>query len=302
MYFYFAYGLNIASELELPLELIDASSSTDVCIKVCDNIQYRALNHTHDGVGYTLHEDYVFLHWERVGSYLIKNGKDIWFKPNYETFTEQIYSVSLLNTVMAVLLFQRGRMILHGSSVKIGDKAHVFVGGKGFGKSTLATCLRETGYSLLSDDVCSIVSHKSECKLYPSFPQVKLWPDAMKYLKYDPQEHKRVFSFTDKRVVTSNIEFSTTPVQLGAIILLSFGDSIRLDPITGYRSIETLFPHCLLNRFYKGQSVTLVKKMYMQLTTIVKNVHVLLLTRPKDLQRIPEVVAKIDQQLTEKVL
>lgn len=295
MYYYKAYGLAIASQVELPLELVVEPLQIDATIEICDHIQQDSFHRTYDGVGYAFDDNSAYLQWDVIGSYRIKNGSEILFSPKYDTFQDKLYSVSLLNTVMAVLLFQRGRIVLHGSGVSIDDKAVVFVGGKGAGKSTLATYLNDAGYPLLSDDVCSVaVNNKKKYELAPSFPQVKLWGDAMEYFNLNPLKYNKANNYSEKYLVVSGLNFMDSPVELGAIVVLTFGDNVGVKRLSGYQGLKALLPHCMLNRFFYRQPQALTKRIYLQMTTLLQQVPVFQLVRPEKLQALPDVVADLE--------
>ena len=56
---------------------------------------------------------------------------------------------------MALLLYQRGFLVLHGSSIKINNGAIAFLGYRGNGKSTTAINLYKKNYPIVTDDILS---------------------------------------------------------------------------------------------------------------------------------------------------
>jgi len=65
----------------------------------------------------------------------------------------------LLDQVVPRYLYQKGEVITHCSSVKIGKTVALFLGESGDGKSTLAVSLAKQGGQLISDD-CVLLRHK----------------------------------------------------------------------------------------------------------------------------------------------
>lgn len=285
---YFAYNLTLQSDISLPLPL-STSGKPDIVITFGELDEPENLSRTHDGVWYAYGSDFLYLKWENIGTYLIKEGGEIILSPSQKlNSTEQLLLVPLLGTVMAIALYQKGLTALHGSSVKIDDKALIFLGAKGEGKSTMAGYFRKQGHTLISDDVCAVDMHKKDVPLiYPSFPQLKLWPDAMRYLDYKTAKHKRVHPQFEKRNISLDTGFSATPCRVAAIIVLKTGVTDKHEILTGHKAIPALLPHLIINRFPELQPDSLKKEIYFQLTELIKSIPVHQLERPRDISLLP---------------
>jgi hypothetical protein len=291
LYSYKAYSLTIASEFELPLAKIDATSSPDVTVTLAALKEPTHLHQTYDGVWYAFFEEGVFLKYETIGAYLIQNGTHITFSPLADPVDEKVYIIALLKTVMANLMFQRGRATIHGSCVAMEGKAFIFVGHKGRGKSTMAGFLHAAGGELVSDDVCAIEmdTEKKAC-VYPSYPSMKLWPDAMEFLEMDAKEYRKVHCMLEKRLIEEVANFSSVPVPLGGIVLLTYDESeCSVTRIVGHEPFIELLPHQFMNRFFEGQPEGYVTQLYYHITSLLHKVPVYRLARPKDLSLLPEV-------------
>jgi hypothetical protein len=293
LYFYKAYSLTLASEFELPLARIEATPSPDVIITFVALEDPISLHQTYDGVWYKFSEEGLFLKFEGIGAYLIENGTHINFSPQAEPTDGEIFITVLLNTVMAILLFQRGLVTIHGSCVAVEKKAYIFVGHKGYGKSTMAGFLHASGNELVSDDVCAIAMDKDQgACVYPSYPCMKLWPDAMDFLDIDAAVHKKVHCKVEKRVLGEVENFSSVPVQLGGIVLLAHDRrECSITRIVGHESLIYLLPHQFINRFLE-QPVDYAQQLSRQLATLLQKISVYRLARPKDLALLPEVGEK----------
>jgi hypothetical protein len=66
--------------------------------------------------------------------------------------------------------------------VRVQGRALVFVGETGLGKSTLAASFDAAGYPLLSDDGVVILPHEDGPRILPTYPGLRLWPDAVQAL------------------------------------------------------------------------------------------------------------------------
>src|SRR5439155_11302653 len=91
----------------------------------------------------------------------------------------------LFGPVLAVLLHQRGRLVLHGSAVVLCGAAVGVLGASGWGKSTLAGLLHRRGHRFITDDVVAVdVEHGRT--VAPGIPELRLWPDTAAALGHDP--------------------------------------------------------------------------------------------------------------------
>lgn len=82
---------------------------------------------------------------------------------------------------LAALLYQRGLLALHAASAVTPDGASVLIAGdSGAGKSTLLGALLERGWSMLGDELAPVdLDERGEPVVLPTFPEVRLWPDAL---------------------------------------------------------------------------------------------------------------------------
>lgn len=142
---YKAYNLCIASELQLP-ELIETKGEPDVIVRFGKVDNATAMRH--DGGQNLLGEV------PEIGEFFIHDGREILMNP-LPGVDEALLRTVLLGPVLCVLLRQRGLLVLHASCININHKGVAFMGGSGWGKSTLATAFHTKGYDVLTDDVMS---------------------------------------------------------------------------------------------------------------------------------------------------
>lgn len=90
----------------------------------------------------------------------------------------------VLGPVMALALERSGLLCLHGSCVVMRGHAVAFLGGKHFGKSTLALALVRAGAQWVSDDLIAVSpgSHGKPAKVRPGIASARLWNDAAEQL------------------------------------------------------------------------------------------------------------------------
>lgn len=202
MNFYRAYGLNIESDIALP-ELSqsnrsengseahtlvsdashDVKSDANRVIVRRDDLARREP----DGTFRTENAGESFVSHACVGGFLVRDGREILYAAD-ESGDEGALRLFLLGTALAVLLHQRGNLVLHASAVAVDGGAVAFLGASGQGKSTTAGALHALGHELVADDLVpvdlSVATTASETtplaapQVFPGFPQIKLWPEA----------------------------------------------------------------------------------------------------------------------------
>ena len=149
-FFYQAFGLNIASEIEIPqIESVAPLKTTDVIIKK-DAINPDDMEAVHSGVLWKTAPDCFQLGIEGIATLQASNGNEIVVDAAQDANPKDI-GTYILGSVMGALLHQRRVLPLHASAVEIDGYAVLFAGVSGAGKSTLAAALNQKGYRLITD-------------------------------------------------------------------------------------------------------------------------------------------------------
>lgn len=181
MFYYKAFGLHIRSEIELFQLHKEAPCKEDVSIikgAVPEKLENAYLNR----LWIEGNKDEILFRVKGTAAYYIKSGKEITVEvvPNIPEEQKPMVQVYLMGTAMGALLIQKGILPLHGSCVwKEEMPAIAFTGDSGVGKSTIASYFQKNGWSMLSDDVTPLQIENGRTAVYPSFPQQKLWEDAL---------------------------------------------------------------------------------------------------------------------------
>jgi len=144
-------------------------------------------------------------------------------KPPGVSFNAAAYY--LLGPVVGFVLRLRGILCLHASGVPIGGRAVLFVGGCGAGKSTLAASFARAGYPILGDDLAAICAKPRHFWVQPSYPGLRLWPEAVEHVigndalpKIAPEWEKRYLDLD-----TSRGGFASAPTRIAVVYLLDVG-------------------------------------------------------------------------------
>ncbi|WP_139058381.1 AAA family ATPase [Shewanella sp. HN-41] len=87
--------------------------------------------------------------------------------------------------MLAVVMQQRGQLVLHGTVLQKNANAIAVCGHSGSGKSTLAATLLTQGWQLVSDDVCVFDTHG---KVLRGCHALNVWPDVAEALQLSEAE------------------------------------------------------------------------------------------------------------------
>jgi hypothetical protein len=117
-----------------------------------------------------------------VARYLIESGQRITIEAAPNSIETDI-SRFLRMTPLAALLYQRGRLAFHAASVANDQGAILLAGDSGAGKSTLLAALLQRDWQLVSDDLSPVdLDEHGRLMVWPTFADVRLWPDAKQQL------------------------------------------------------------------------------------------------------------------------
>ncbi|WP_373513449.1 serine kinase [Persicitalea sp.] len=249
---YKAFDLRISSEIPLP-ELILAENQSGVT----DIEIVRSVVQFPDLVATSIHrrgimaesaeseDGAIYLRWEGVAGYKATNGNTLYV----ESYTDDAELLSLfsISEALGCILLQRGLLLLHASSVQVSGVAYSFLGEPGAGKSTTATAFVKHGASLLSDDLTAICfDEENNPYVLPSYPQLKIWENAVDGLNFDKSKLVPVAEGINKFSLQPSQNFPDKPIPLARIFLLhklfDGPDKQRLSPIAAPIELVRHFP------------------------------------------------------------
>lgn len=305
MQFYRVSGLSVASEIALPGMIADSPGrAPEVTIRrgpVPDNLPGRSAA----GPTWQIAGRQFLLRIPDIARFLLKDGDEIVFAPETDDGLADV-PIFILGTVFGILLHQREQIVLHASAVRVNGKAVLFCGSSGAGKSTMAAALAQHGYSLVTDDFCTICVNGSGTPMaHPDGRQLKLWAQAIDRLDLAPSRGERVRKSLEKFYVEPGDAF-TGPLALGAIYALR---EARPPHAAGIERPNVVDAALLLRR--NAYRPLLVRRLgqranYFRATTAIANAAgIFYLTRALDFAGMPEVIASleshwVDERLMEK--
>lgn len=291
-YMYSAYGLNFTSQIRLS-ELLSSKTGEDVRIELrkldktfIDEEMKGSVTFERVNCIVRISADKTLYEWEGIGKALIRNGCEVLIEPKIGIKDTDL-APFITGAILGNLLNQRGFFVLHGSGVVINDKGIAFLGDKGAGKSTLAVHMQNRGNKLITDDLIPIIFKDDQIQTIPGFPRIRLWNDSVESVGLDPETLPQINSFFDKRSYKCFENFSTAPLNLKAIFILTNADKIGIEKLNYQESFIEIVRNTYLNRYINaiGQSA----EHFRQCESLVRSNSIYRLNRPHDFSKLSQV-------------
>lgn len=178
---YHAYGLSIVSDFEIDAfqEIGEVNENENLLYIEQQNVDFK---------GYDFEDDFVIREFTENGFlYVIKDvvafivtNSCIKVEPlvqdsnNWQSF--------LVGGAMSIVLNKRGFFLLHGSAVESENKAYLFLGHSGIGKSSTAIALGQRNYRIITDDVCPLSKENETLFINRGTKQARLLKDTVEKL------------------------------------------------------------------------------------------------------------------------
>ncbi len=284
---YRAYGLGIESNFELA-ELDSRPGPVEVTIR------QRLTTPPHDPAG-----QQGFLRFDReeityvcqpVGVFRLSAGRmiEFWLTPGVE---QDFVRYFLIGNLMAMLLHQRGRLVLHASCVGVGEQGAIaFVGQSGAGKSTIAAAFDAAGHPIISDDIAAVDLERG-LEVPTGYSFFKIAPAAADALGFDAAQLTYLHTHEPhkKGLVIRNQAEADRPRRLLGIFLLAIGEADELAPVPAREALLALLQHTFptrLNQRDDGQQLR-------QLAALVGRVSIYQFQRPPGLDKLDLQVERI---------
>jgi hypothetical protein len=188
----------------------------------------------------------VSIAWDGVCQLAATGGVLLDVYPN-SSASDQDIQLAIAGAGLAVLLHQRGSLVLHGSCVEIAGSSVALVGSSGAGKSTIARALVAAGHGLVSDGMTAVDFSSGLPRVASGVPAFKLWPDAAEALGYQAAALPRVHAQSEKLLCDASSVLVDAPGTLTTIIVLASGNSPRLEPLRPSAAAFELARHFFLS-------------------------------------------------------
>lgn len=297
MFSYFAYGLRIESEIAIP-EFIEAELDCDAQVtirleyerslmeylpeQVIDEAAYFKLTRT-DSVFYI----------RNVGLFFVSAGAKIFIIPAPDV-SESLLRSYIVGTVMGILLYQQGLLVLHASAVNVHGEAVAFLGVSGEGKSSTAAAFQAANYDVMTDDVAPVILGGAEPVLIPGFPQIKLSREIATALDHDFESLLPLASTPIKRGYRLAQTFNQTPLPLKHIYVLTSDSDFGIERLNHQEAVVELSRHSRPSTLFHKPDV----QHFLQCTSLAKACPVYRLKRPRNIALLPELVHQVERHFS----
>lgn len=226
-----------------------------------------------------------------VGRFLIEAGHQVVAWPEAQVTAETL-SQMLTGPVLALLLMQRGIVVLHGAVVAIDGRAVVILGQSGDGKSTTAAACAARGHAVLSDDLAPLEVSDTGVTVRPTSAVVRMSDPSLLPSSRPPGLPPSSWRAADKTTVPVAPRTSHAPVPVAAIVALADGDAVDLVTLHGSAAVLVLLDHAFCRTaFQQGQA----QDALVRCAAIAQACRVATLVRPRRLVRLPDVVSTLER-------
>lgn len=229
-----------------------------------------------------------------IGHFLIENGRFVTIEPAAGVDLATLRP-SILGPVMAVVLRQRGLLVLHASSIAINHQAIAFLGGSGWGKSTLAKAFHAQGYDVLTDDVMAVDVRSDPAIVYPAFPQFKLSPAAAESLGEDATTLLPVFPSAPKLSCRFIDGFQQTPLPLQCVYVLGKGDRHEIVSLAPQAAFPEVVRHTRAMELLNAPAM--VATHLQDCTRLITTVPFRRFIRKPSLAELPDLVRLVEEDV-----
>jgi hypothetical protein len=174
---YRVYELTIASEWPLP-GLLPAADTRQIDI----HIRQGTVAEFQPAVCFQASPQQVLVWLPDIARIRVCGGNDILVEPLHPHKHDAI-ALFLLNHALAIVLLQRGLLVLHAGAVLVGgqagDQCVALAGPSGAGKSTLLAALHEQGYAVAGDELCVLRVDADGAMVLPGPRVMQVWAAAL---------------------------------------------------------------------------------------------------------------------------
>ncbi|HMB92689.1 MAG TPA: hypothetical protein VKP65_17695, partial [Rhodothermales bacterium] len=212
---------------------------------------------------------------------------------------ENVVRSYLKGVLMAILLRQRGFLVLHACCIAQEGQAIAFVGESGWGKSTIAEYFCQKGYDLINDDILALRIVEGEPVLAtPGYPEIRLRADSGGRLREDFEMLPRINTRVNKRIRSVlKLPEGTVPVVRLFLLEKDYGAATELETMNTREAIVRLAAHTRVKHLFEypeHQTLNL-----QQCATLTRQIQVMRLRRVKSIAMLSSIWEMITQELAE---
>lgn len=212
---------------------------------------------------------------------------------------------------MATWLETRNIPCIHANALAINENECILlVAPSRTGKSTLSLKLVECGYTLMTDDMVALYpSRLNKPSVFPSWPNLRLWPDSLDYIKQqnvtslNDRVTKKVHSRFEKRTVQYEQNAQQSPKSVKAIYYLHRLDnkkcgSCKINSVSSAKALILLLQNSILADAYRPLGVETSRMA--TLANALEYVPMYELSYNSGLERLNDVVISLSRHINDR--
>jgi len=175
-----------------------------------------------------------------------------------------------------------------------------FMGAKGGGKTTAATGLIAGGHALLADDLLALRFDADRVWAAPGYPMLRLWPEQADHFVGDHERLPLVHPAFTKRRVSIPQELgrfhpASAPLRRLYVPRRSHRGALTITPMRSRDAVIALVRESFLRDAVHG--LGLAPRRLSTLAQTVRDVTVCTIRYPDGFDRLPEVVAAVEEDV-----
>lgn len=303
MYYYWAYGLIVKSEIIFPeLFSVVETDQVDVELILGDIPEITRKDGDYHAAYQIITSTESKLTIPKVGNYYAGFGKLIIINKEDDADWDSVRLFCLSNS-FAAILHQRKTIPLHCAAFLHNEQLVLIFGHSGAGKSTILAAMMSRGYQVFSDDVCVPIIDQvtGGVSLFSSYPMLKYWKATADRMgmhtddlsrKIRPDMDKYGIYFHDNFIIESR-----KPVFVFLLEKLKEYTITSLQPLTGVALFQRLEENA-----YRGQQLghmNLKREHFNLFTSLANQSKSYLIQRAEEEDSIDFIADLIEQKINE---
>jgi len=240
---------------------------------------------------FTVHETAsgtFYWFYDGVGTLRVRDGRELTLSPVPES-TAVARRRFVRGPGLRSALVQQGAVVLHASAVVIDGRAVAVAGPSGRGKSTTAGAFLAAGHDLLTDDVLPCDPSSRSAAVVPSgAPSLNIDARASAALGLDQSTEATAGLAVEDR-------FAAGTYPLAAVYLLTDGADVDIERLSAQRAVFGLLKASYA--IYRATDRPAQQAHLDACGTLAGAVDVCRLTRPRSLDALEALVARVERDL-----
>jgi hypothetical protein len=230
-----AFGMGIRSDVRLDNSNLEGGDP-DVAVRVA-----YAGDAAAGAASIAIAPEHATVRDPSVGRFEVANGERVEavIAPGAH---EPVVRLFLVGPCFALLLRQRGYVVLHASAVAVEGSAVCMIGSGYAGKSTTARMLHARGHAAVTDDLLALRIGPGGAEAVPGFQELRLWPDAIDGTEAGELASSLVHPGLDKRsLAPTTVAADSLPVA--RIYSLEWGERLAVERLALDDALFALLTH-----------------------------------------------------------